>query len=227
MLRRPIIVTALVAGISIAAMTVATPALAKGPLQARITGPGLQHAVVVGGPGEPGQPGKLSVLAQQTDLFAVLFGPGGSMPAPTTLPAEPPAATLGPRYTVTYTVPGVQPQGNELFGRIRQDLYPRAAGGPVIYTPPGQRGFGQALPVSGWFRGTPQLLRTLTELGIPTRPEEPAAQRTPVPGAGHPAGANRAGSGIHAWLIALAAAIAAGVLIAAGLWLRRRKPATA
>ena len=128
MLRRPIIVTALAAGISIAAMTVATPALAKGPLQARITGPGLQHAVVVSGPGEPGQAGRLAVLAEQTNLFTVLFGPGGSLPAPTMLPAEPPAATLGPRYTVIYTVPGVRPQGNEQFGRIRQDLFPRAAG---------------------------------------------------------------------------------------------------
>ncbi len=166
------------------------------------------------------------MLAEQTNLFTVLFGPGGSLPAPTMLPAEPPAATLGPRYTVIYTVPGVRPQGNEQFGRIRQDLFPRAAGGPVIYTPPGQRGFGPALPISGWFRGTPQLLRTLTELGIPTRPREPAAQRTRTPGAGHPAAAHPVGSGIPTWLIAPAAAIAVGVLIATALWLRRRKPAT-
>src|SRR5215470_13471944 len=39
MLRRLIVVTALVAGMSIAAITLASPALAKGPSQARITGP--------------------------------------------------------------------------------------------------------------------------------------------------------------------------------------------
>lgn len=221
MLRRPIIVTALLAGISVVAMAVATPAFAKGPLQARITGPGLRHAVVVSGPGEPGQTGKLAVLAEQTNLFTVLFGTGGNLPAPTILRARPSAATLGPRYTIVYTVPGVMPQGDEQFGRIRQDLYPRAAGGPVIYTPPGQRGFQQKLPVSGWFRGTPQLLRTLTGLGIPTRPVEPAAQRT---GLTHQGGS---GSGGLTWLIASTTAIAVGVLIAAGLWLRRRKPATA
>ena len=227
MLRRPIIVTALAAGISIAAMTVATPALAKGPLQARITGPGLGRAIVVAGPGEPGQQGRLSALAEQTDLFTVLFGPGGSLPAPAKLSAEPPAARLGPRYTVIYTVPGVTPQGNEQFGRVRQELYPRAAGGPVIYTPPGQLGFGHALRVTGWFRGGPQLLRTLSKLGIPTRPVEPAAQQTRVHGAGHSAASHQAGSSILAWLIAAAAAVAAAALIATALWLRRRKPATA
>ena len=48
MLRRLIVLTALAAGMSIAtAMTLATPALAKGPSQARITGPGLASAIVV------------------------------------------------------------------------------------------------------------------------------------------------------------------------------------
>src|SRR5262249_50963447 len=39
MLRRLIVVTALAAGMSIAAITLASPALAKGPSQARFTGP--------------------------------------------------------------------------------------------------------------------------------------------------------------------------------------------
>src|SRR5215813_4626928 len=145
MLRRPLIVTALAAGITIVAITVATPALAKGPTEARITGPGLAHAVVVSGNGEPGQQGKLAALAEQTYLFTLLFGPGGSVPAPTMLPSPPSAAMLGPRYVLTYKVPGVTTQANEQVERIREDLYPRAAGGPVIYAPPGQRGFGQAL----------------------------------------------------------------------------------
>jgi len=228
MLRRPIIVTALAAVISIATMAVATPAFAKGPLQARITGPGLAHAVVVRGPGEPGQQGLLSTLAEQTSLFAALFGPGGSLPAPRLLRSEPRATALGPRYAVVYTVPGIPPQGSEQFGRIRQDLYPRAAGGPVIFTPPGQRGFGGTLRVTGWFRGSPRLLRTLTKLGVPTRQAEPAAQRQARgPRAGQPVPAHQAGSGVLAWLIASAAAIAAVALLATAFWLRRRKPAAA
>jgi hypothetical protein len=73
MLRRLIVVTALAAGMSIAAaVALATPALAKGPSQARITGPGLVHAIVVSGGGEPGLPGKLGSLAEQTSLFTRL-----------------------------------------------------------------------------------------------------------------------------------------------------------
>lgn len=228
MLRRPIIVTALTAGISIAAMAFAAPAFAKGPTQARITGAGLAHAIVVNGPGEPGQPATLSVLAAQTGLFTVLFGPGGSVPAPTRLPAVPPAAALGPRYEVIYTVPdAVSQQGYLQFGRIRQDLYPRASGGPVIYTPAAQRGFGRALSVTGWFRGGPGLPHTLTRLGVPARPGELRATQAHGPRAGHPAPAHQASSGSLAWLIALAAAIAAAALLATALWRRRRGPATA
>jgi hypothetical protein len=224
--RRPIIVTVLTAVISIAAMAVATPAFAKGPLRAQITGPGIARAVVVSGPGEPGQVGLLSALAEQTGLFAALFGPVGGLPAPRLLRSEPRTIALGPRYAVVYTVPGVPPQGSEQFGRIRQDLYPRAAGGPVIYTPPGQRGFGPTLRVSGWLRGSPRLLRTLTKLGVPTRRAEPAAQRqAPGPRAAQPAPARRARSGVPSWLIASAATIAAVALLATAFWLRRRPAA--
>src|SRR6516165_4577594 len=123
MMRRLIVVTAFAAGISIAAaITLATPALAKGPSQARITGPGLVHAIVVSGEGEPGQQGRLATLAGLTGLFTVLFGPGAGVPAqtPTRLP-PPPKASLGPPYTVIYTVPGVTPQPGEQFGQVRQE----------------------------------------------------------------------------------------------------------
>jgi hypothetical protein len=225
MLRRLIVLTAVAATMSVAAaVTLATPALAKGPAQASITGPGLAHAIVISGNGEPGLPGRLAALAGQTSLFTVLFGAGGSVPAPARLRTPPPAASLGPRYTVTYTVPGVTPRPGEQFGRIRQDLYPRAAGGPVIYTSPGQNGFGQGLQASGWFRGSPQLTSTLAQLGVPPQPGHRAAQRTHVPVAAHPAAA---GSRTPGWLIAAAAVIAAAALVGAVLRLRHRKPAAA
>ncbi len=227
MLRRLIVLTALAAGMSIAtAMTLATPALAKGPSQARITGPGLAHAIVVSGDGEPGQQGRLATLAGQTSLFTVLFGAGGSVPKPARLRTPPPKATLGPRYTIIYTVPGVTPQPGEEFGRIRQDLYPQAAGGPVIYTPPGQRGFGRPLRATGWLRGSDQLTRTLAQLGVPPRSGTQPAQQTNLPPATHPAAARQAGSRTPGWLIASAAAIAAAALAGTMLRLRHRKPPT-
>ena len=228
MMRRLIVITAFAAGISIAAaITLATPALAKGPSQARITGPGLVHAIVVSGEGEPGQQGRLATLAGLTGLFTVLFGPGAAVPAqtPTRLP-PPPKASLGPRYTVIYTVPGVTPQPGEQFGQVRQDLYPGAVGGPVIYTPPGQDGFGQPLQVIGWLRASPQLTRTLAQLGIRPRPGPAAAPPTRLPAAAHPAPAHQAGWRTLAWLIASAVAIAVAALACTALWLRHRKPAT-
>jgi hypothetical protein len=231
MLRRLIAVTALAAGMSIAAaVTLASPAFAKGPSQARITGPGLVRAVLVSGNGEPGEQGGLASLAGQTGLFTVMFGADASAglagAAPTRLHAPPPKASLGPRYALVYTVPGVTPRPGQQFGRVRQDLYPRAAGGPVIYTPPGQQGFGGPLTVTGWLRGSPQLTRTLAQLGVPppgTRAGQPARHTA----AAHPAAAHQAGARTPGWIIALAVALVAAALAGTGLWLRRRKPAAA
>jgi hypothetical protein len=227
MLRRLTAVTALAAAMSIAAaITLATPALAKGPSQVRISGPGLAHAIVVSGNGEPGQLGRLSSLAVQTGLFTVMFGAVASVTtqAPRQLRTSPPNASLGPRYTIIYTVPGVTPRAGEQFGRIRQDLYPRAAGGLLVYTPRGQNGFGGPLPVTGWLRASPRLLRTLARLGI-----SPPAATQPVPQApaANPVAAQQAGSRALPWLIVSAAAVAAGALAGIVLLLRRRKPATA
>jgi len=222
-----IVLTALAGSMSIAAaMTLAGPALAKGPSQARITGAGLVHAIVVSGEGEPGQQGSLASLAEQTNLFTVLFGAGGSMSAPARLRTAPPKDSLGPRYTVVYTVPGVNPQPGEDYGRVRQDLYPYATDGPVTYTPPGQRGFGQDLQAAGWLRGGAQLTHTLTQLGVPPGLGTSAAQPTHRPPAAHPAAAQQAGSRTPAWLVAPAAAIVAAALAGAALWLRQRKPST-
>jgi hypothetical protein len=229
MLRRLIAVTALAVGMSIAAaVTLATPALAKGPSQARITGPGLARAVVLSGNGEPGEQGRLASLAEQTGLFTVMFGAGavgGATPA--RLHTSPPQASLGPRYTLVYTVPGVTPRPGQQFGRVRQDLYPRAAGGPLIYTPPGQQGFGGPLTVTGWLRGRPQLARTLAQVGVPSATGARAAQQTRRPAAVPPAAAHQAGAYAVGWIIAPAAVIVAAGLAGAALWLRRRRPAAA
>ncbi len=193
MLRRFIVLTFLAAGTAIAVTAaVATPALAKGATQASITGPGLARPVTISAQGEalPGQGDTLSSLAGQTGLFTVLFGPGSGTPdEPSPLRTPPAAASLGPKYTVTYTVPGVTPEPGQADGQIRQDLYPRAAGGPVIYTLPGQQGFGQPLQATGWLRGTPQLTATLTRLGVPGRRLAPVRPRLrgAVPAATAPA----------------------------------------
>src|SRR5512146_3018192 len=135
MLRRFIVVTVLAAGTAVAVTAaVAAPALAKGATRAVIAGPGLARPVTVSAQGQgealPGEGDALSGLAEQTGLFVVLFGAGSGTPdQPSPLPAPPAAASLGPKYTVTYTVPGVTPAPGQADGQVRQDLYPRAAGG--------------------------------------------------------------------------------------------------
>jgi hypothetical protein len=216
MLRRLTILAALAAGMCITAvMTLATPALAKGPSQARIMGPGLPHGLVFAGNGEPGQLSALANLALRTGLFTVLFGPGGGAPAPTRLRKLLPAASLGVRYTIVYTVPGVTPRRGERYGRIRQVLYPLAKGGPVIYTPRGQAGFGKPLQVTGWMRGGAQLTGTLAKLGVPPR----------YPPAGHRTAARDAGGRTAEWLVGSAAAVAAAALAGVAWRLRHRRQA--
>jgi hypothetical protein len=204
------------------------PGAGKGAFPGAHHRPGLAHAIVVSGNGEPGQQGRLSTLAVQTSLFSVLFGANASVPAqtPPQLPTPPQKASLGPRYTIIYTVPAVTPQPGAQLWRIRQDLYPRAADGPLVYTPPGQQGFGGPLPVTGWLRAGSGLPRTLAQLGIPPPPGTQAAHQTRLAAAAHPAAAPQAGSRTLPWLIASAAAIAAAALAGTVLLLRHRKPAT-
>ena len=149
---------------------------------------------------------------------------------PSRLRPPPAAATLGPQYTVTYTVPGITPAPGQASDQIRQYLYPRAAGGPVIYTLPGQQGFGQPLQATGWLRGTPQLTATLTRLGIPAGASLPSAPSSAasVPAAPAPAAAPKPDdTTAPAWLIATIASAVAIVIAGTALWLRRRpRPAT-
>ena len=213
MLRRHVGVGALAVGLIFAgAMVAAGPARAKGATKAVITGPGLARPIVVADAGEPGQSGKLATLAEQSELFTVLFG--GSVGGPErTLGSSPRQVTLGRRYTVVYTVPGDDPKPGDKFGRIRQNLYPYATGGPLSYTPPAQHGFGQPLQASGWLRADPRLVRTLTRLGVPTRSTaDPVRAIT---------GSRLAGTGARAsigpaiaW--AIAAIVAGGALMLGG-----------
>jgi hypothetical protein len=237
--RRFIALTFLAAGAAIAAtVALATPALAKGTTQASITGPGLARPVIVSvaaaSEALPEQGDALSSLADQTGLFTVLFGANiGDVAVPdqpSRLRTPPAAATLGPKYTVSYTVPGITPAPGQARDQIRQYLYPRAAGGPVIYTLPGQQGFGQPVQATGWLRGTPQLTATLTRLGIPagaSRPSAPSAAAS-VPSASVPAAPALAAAPkpsdttAPAWLIATIASAAAIVIAVTALWLRRR-----
>ncbi len=188
------------------AASIPSLALAKGPSEATITGPGLDSPITLG-PGEPGAemaPGApVMGLAEAAGFFPASFG---QVPSP--MADNPPAGELGPRYVVTYFVPGPDNESD----RIVQDLYPYAKQ-PVTYTKPGQPFFEIEETRGGWFVGSTELRRVLLESGLPaTPPASPPA-----------AGVDRS----FPWPMTLAALAVIGALIAAayGLRVRRRSQA--
>jgi hypothetical protein len=148
----------IVALVTLGALVVAGTAAAKGPSEARITGPGLNSALTIKGVGEGDTSTDLGLLVNDAGFFPQTFG---QSPTPL-LRAQP--QNLGPRYTVTYTVPG------PTTSTLEQELYPYASGGPASFMRPGQKFWDTQTTVGGWYRGTPQLTAMLIRAGLPASP---------------------------------------------------------
>jgi hypothetical protein len=144
--------------VPIAALALLAPgsAAAKGPSEAKITGPGLTSALTIKGIGEGDTSTDLGLLVADAGFFPQVFG---QSPSPL-LRSQP--ANLGPRYVVTYTVPG------GTISTLEQELYPFAAGAPVSYMRPGQKFWDTQSTVGGWYRGTGQLKAMLIKAGLPS-----------------------------------------------------------
>ncbi len=143
----------------LAALSVTSSAAAKGPSTASVTGPGLDHAMPVKGDGEMGTDTALGTLVQLGGYFPQVFG---QIPDPTT--QKRPAADLGPRYRVTYRVPG--PNG---ISTIVQDVYPYAKT-PATYMAAGQRFWDGQRTHGGWVVSDTGLKAALVEAGLPGSP---------------------------------------------------------
>jgi len=186
--------------LAITALALPAGALGKGPSGASLDGPG-GGGITFNGDGESGGT-PLGDLTDQSGFFPATFG---QQPDPM-LPGRP-KGDLGPRYTITYTVPGP----NNDLDKIRQDLYPYASPAPVVYTAPGQKFFGSERTRGGWFQADPALKETLVSAGLPAQP--PAA--------------SGGGSMLSVSLVSLGAA-ALLLLAATAVVLRRRmRPAPA
>jgi hypothetical protein len=146
--------------VPVLALVFAAPALAKGPDSAKVEGPGLKGGGITFGTAQPGDPEPgtpLGDLVDKTGFFAAMFGQ-----TPDPMLTSKPRSSLGPRYTITYRVPG--PGGPDT---IRQDLYPYAVQGPLTYTKPGQKFFGTERTHGGWFPAPATLKSDLVERGLP------------------------------------------------------------
>jgi hypothetical protein len=136
----------------LAALALPAAALAKGPSEGTISGPGFSKTIKVLNDGGGGTPG--DNLTQAAGFFPAAFGQ-----SPDPMLHQKPSGALGPSYTIVWTVPGNA-------GRtIRQVVYPYAKGGGVSYTKPGQPIFGMGTR-GGWFRD-PRLTPSLVGLGLP------------------------------------------------------------
>jgi len=216
-----------VLALAVLLLAVPTPAQAKGATGATIDGggPGGLPAgpITLRGDGEPGSSTDLGMLAQGTGLYAVVFGgdPGAVLKAA-------PTDRLGPGYTITWTFP--DPVGGK-DRKLRQRVWPYAAGGPVAFIPAGQPVL-DTTTTGGWYQGFDGLRAQLIELGLPNRkPLAPAP--TPAPAAPAPASPQPAAATAPPAAWPRVAAVVAGLLVlvaAAAVPLRRRLghgPATA
>jgi hypothetical protein len=205
---------------------VPTAAQAKGASAATISGGGSGGLpggpIDLAGDGEPGSGTDLANLAEAAGVFALLWedGQSGALDAA-------PAATgeRGPRYTITWTFPNGA--GGE--DKVRQSVWPYAAGGPVTYMRPGQPVLDSTTK-GGWYRSADNLRQTLITLGLPDRP--PLAAPAPAASAAGSAPAAAAPAADPAPALWPRIALGVGLLLAAAaggaLALRRRShPGTA
>jgi hypothetical protein len=141
----------------LAALALGAPAaaLAKGPSAASIDGPGTGDGIDVKGNLAPDSP--LFQLSQRAGFFPAVF-----RQSPDPMRDSRPPGNLGPRYTITYTVPGPE---DETF-TLRQDVYPYATPSPMTYLEPGQKVY-RIETRGGWFVAGPRLKETLVSAGLP------------------------------------------------------------
>ena len=175
--------------IALVALALPAAASAKGPSKALIVGPGTTIRVS----GAEGSSTPFWRLVEATGWFEAVWGPSR-------LPQESPQAELGPRFTITWTVPS--------SNRLQQDVYPFAKPYPLTYMPRGQKIYGTPVK-GGWFAGGAKLKRILDRLGMPAQAPQPP------PPVSHASTAHASGSGMSAREISAIAA--AAVVVALGL----------
>jgi hypothetical protein len=190
--------------LAILALAVPATAAAKGPSGASIDGPGTGGGIEITGTLEPTS--NLMLFSTWSGFFPAVF-----RQTPDPMLDKRPEGDLGPKYSVTYTVPG---PNNETF-TIRQDLYPYAKRGPVTHTDPGQKIFEQPGGTrGGWYLAEIALKDLLVDEGLPATP--------PSKTSADDAAAVSTGTAL------VLAAAAALLLLGSALILRRRaRPAAA
>jgi hypothetical protein len=155
--------------LAIAALALPAPALGKGPSAATIDGPGTGGGISVSGQGPDAM--MLGELTTRSGLYLQTFGEDLGK----TLVSRP-EGDLGPKYTITWTVPGPY---NEVW-KLHQDVYPYATPAAFTYMEPGQKVYDRET-TGGWFQALPALKQTLVAAGLPSASQGASADSSDFP----------------------------------------------
>jgi hypothetical protein len=146
----------------VACLCLPATALAKGASEATLEGAGI-GAIALTGEGQSGGM-QLSALADQSGLYLAMFR---EPQLPDRVLASRPRGDLGPKYTITWTMPTSATDEMKIF----QEVYPYAKPAPVTYMRPGQKVFDSETR-GGWFQADSRLKETLVAAGLPARAPE-------------------------------------------------------
>jgi hypothetical protein len=155
----------------IAVLWTSVPAMAKGPSQGVITGPGLVSPISLRESGDAKSIGPdLASVAEESGFFLGVWGGD-----PDHLRHRP-AGDLGPRYTITYSMPLSERRSDTIV----QYVFPYAEPKPITYMPAKQVFWGDNETVGTWYVARIGFRETLIGLGLPaSAPSQPAAGISP------------------------------------------------
>ncbi|MEU7894322.1 hypothetical protein AB0B45_15870 [Nonomuraea sp. NPDC049152] len=133
----------------LAFLMAAMPAWAKGVDRGIVTGPGLAGPLRIG-PDDERTSASLDLIREGSGVNVALIAelPGDFRP-------DPPPGDLGPRYRLAWHLP-------EDDSEVVQDLYPYAAGAPVVHTPAQKH-----VVRTGWRQAPAFLKDALVGIGLP------------------------------------------------------------
>ena len=179
-----------------------SPALAKGPTDVVVSGPGIDDVHLTYTVRDDLDSGTFGEASRLYDMW----DPGRLGPAPDLSAAE-----LGPRYVLTWS--GDPHSGLATEDLVIQNAYPFAEGGAWVEFPPGQELWGAPI-ASGWEQA-PRLQDALVELGAADDAIAPAvAEVEPVSATARPS-SSEADAGTS-YDVAVPAGIALAVVLGAG-----------
>jgi len=136
-------------------------AAAKGPDQARVSGPGIDQPIAVRPHDSPSIGRRMASLIESSGIMDQLWCRSCH-----DLSSNQPTADLGPMYVVRYRVAS-------LIGGptrwVEQHAYPFAQPHPMTYVAPGQL-FWHQRTAGGWYEAGPKLRHLLVGLGAQMEP---------------------------------------------------------